>query len=318
MQMLTDLFYIVLYVSVIGSIFTAVLLFISRILQCALPLWFPLGGMILYAFPFLSPDVFLIPRETQMWAEGFRAASVIWVCGCILFLIRDWIRLVLAGQAVKNCRICRDRRLAEISIRCAGMAGLKRKPLLYWGSLDDPVCVTGILRPVILLKEEITAQLSDAELTAVLSHEMTHVRRKHILLERIWAYICILNWFNPLVWAAAKEFSLHCEMDCDDKTLRNLRGKITKAEYAYAMIRLLELSAVRKVKHRQGTGALSFFLTKRRVRRMTAESSKRKKRMTAVLLIVVLAFVIIFSMRFSRQHFYPYPAYNVGIETGVQ
>ena len=53
-------------------------------------------------------------------------------------------------------------------------------------------------------EREITAQLSDAELTAVLSHEMTHVRRKHILLERIWAYICILNWFNPLVWGCGK------------------------------------------------------------------------------------------------------------------
>ena len=198
------------------------------------------------------------------------------------------------------------------------MAGLKRKPLLYWSNLDDPVCVTGILRPVILLKEEIAAQLSDAELTAVLSHEMTHVRRKHILLERICAYICILNWLNPLVWIAGKEFSLHCEMDCDDKTLRNLRGQVSKADYAYAMIRLLELSAVRKAKFRQGAGALSFFLTKRRIRRMTAESSERKRRMTAVLLVVVLAFVIIFSMKFSRQHFYPYPAYSVGIETGVQ
>ena len=101
MQILTDLFYIVLYVSVIGSIFTAALLFISRILRCALPLWFPLGGMILYVFPFPSPDVFLIPRETQVWAEGFRAVSVIWGCGCIFFFIRDWIRLVLAGRAEK-------------------------------------------------------------------------------------------------------------------------------------------------------------------------------------------------------------------------
>lgn len=314
MQILGNIFNAVIFVSVIGSIFTVISLFVNHVLRCTLPLWFSFCGMMLFCVPFLSPDVFLISPEIQDWINGFRIVSFLWACGCGVFLAHDMVRLLLARRAIKNYQICNNERLNSIYSKCAAAATLKKVPILCCGTLDNPICVTGVICPVIIMNETIIEKLTDKELSAVFSHELTHVKRKHVLLERIYDYVCILNWMNPFSWITKRNFSLHCETDCDSHTMKLLRGKVTKTEYASAIIRLLEYGAVRSEKPGNGIGALDFLLTKRRIKRITARTSKIKDRMTAFMLAVLLALMLVLSMRLSREFFYPYPAYDTGIE----
>lgn len=314
MQILGNIFNAVIFVSAIGSIFTVISLFVNHVLRCNLPLWFSFCGMIFFCVPFLSPDVFLISPETQNWINGFRIASLLWVCGCVVFLVHHIIRLMLAKRAIRNYQICNNKRLNSIYSKCAAATTLKKVPTLYCGTLDNPICVTGVICPVIIMNETIIERLTDNELLAVFFHELTHVRRKHALLERIYDYVCILNWMNPFSWIAKGNFSLHCETDCDSHTMKILRGKVTETEYASAIIRLLEYSTVRATKSGSGIGALDFLLTKRRIKRITARTSKIKDRLTAFMLAVLLALMLVLSMQFSRESFYPYPAYDTGIE----
>lgn len=314
MQILGNIFNAVIFVSAIGSLFTVISLFVNHVLRCNLPLWFSLCGMIFFVVPFLSPDVFLISPEIQDWINGFRIASFLWACGCSVLIVHDVIRLMLAKRAIRRYQICNNERLNSIYTKCAAATTLKNVPTLYLGTLDNPICVTGVICPVIIMNERIIEQLTDKELSAVFFHELTHVKRKHALLERLYDYVCILNWMNPLSWIAKRNFSLHCETDCDFHTIKILRGKITETAYASAIIRLLEYSTVRAAKPGNGIGALDFLLTKRRIKRITARTSKIKDGLTAFMLAVLLVLMLVFSMRFSRELFYPYPAYNTGIE----
>ncbi len=314
MQILGNIFNAIIFMSFIGSLFTVISLFADHILRCTLPLWFPVCGMILFCFPFLSPDVFLISPEIQDWLSGFRIASFLWLSGCCVFFSRDIIRLILAKRAVKSFRTCNSERLNHIYSQCMAAFRLKESPVLYWGTLDNPICVTGVIHPAIILNKTIIEQLTDTELFAVFFHELTHIKRKHALLERIYDYICILNWMNPFSWIAKKDFSLHCETDCDCNALKMLQGKVTGTQYASTMIRLLEFSTVRAVKSKNGIGALDFLLTKRRIKRINAKTSKIKDRMISIMLAVLLALTLALSIRFSKEFFYPYPAYNVGTE----
>lgn len=314
MQILGNIFNAVIFVSAIGSIFTVISLFVNHVLRCNLPLWFSFCGMIFFVVPFLSPDVFLISPEIQDWINGFRIASFLWACGCSVLIVHDVIRLMLAKRAIRRYQICNNERLNSIYTKCAAATTLKNVPTLYCGTLDNPICVTGVICPVIIMNERIIEQLTDKELSAVFFHELTHVKRKHALLERLYDYVCIINWMNPLSWIAKRNFSLHCETDCDFHTIKILRGKITETAYASAIIRLLEYSTVRAAKPGNGIGALDFLLTKRRIKRITARTSKIKDGLTAFMLAVLLVLMLVFSMRFSRELFYPYPAYNTGIE----
>lgn len=314
MQILGNIFNAMIFISAIGSIFTVLSLFIHHVLRCPLPLWFPLCGMILFCFPFLSSDVFLISPEVQEWLNGFYIASVIWMCGCGVFLIYDTIRFMLAKRAMKDYHLCNSDRINDICSQCTAVIGLKKVPLLYWGTLEQPICVTGVIRPAIIMNKTIIEQLTDTELFTVLSHELTHIKRKHILCERIFDYVCILNWLNPISWIARNDFSLHCEIDCDCNSLKLSQGKFTETEYASAIVRLLELSAVQAPNSRKRIGVLRFALTKQRIKRITAKTSKIKDKLISAALIVLLILTIAFSTQFSREHFYPYPAYNTGTE----
>lgn len=240
MQTIGNMFYVVLFLSAIGSVFCVLSLFISHVLRCTLPLWFALCGMALFCVPFLSPDVVLIPPEPQHWRGGFRIACAVWLGGCAVLLVWHALRAWLAGRGLKRCRPCHDERLAALCLRCAAAAGIKKPPALYWGAPGTPICVTGALRPAVIMDRTVIEKLTDAELSAVFFHELTHIRRRHILWERLYDCVCIMNWPNPFVWIARGDFSLHCETDCDTHALRSAHGQITQAQYAAAILRLLE------------------------------------------------------------------------------
>ena len=317
MQILGNIFNAVIFVSAIGGIFCVLSLFMNHVLRFTMPLWSPLCGMMLFCFPLLSPEVFLLSPETQEWLKGYYIVCRTWVCGCGVLFIYDTVRSILAKRALKGYQPCDSSRLHAICSRCAETAGLKKAPALYWGTLDNPVCVTGVIHPAVIMSKPVVEKLTNIELSSVFFHELTHIKRRHILLERIYDYVCIANWLNPFVWIARREFSLHCETDCDYNALKFSQGEITKAEYAGAVIRLLELSAVQAAKPGKGIGALSFALTKRRIKRITAKPSRFRDRMVTVLLAVSLMLTIAFSVQFSREHFYPYPAYDMGTEYGA-
>ena len=314
MQTIGNMFYVVLFLSTIGSVFCVLSLFISHVLRCTLPLWFALCGMALFCVPFLSPDVVLIPPEPQHWRGGFHIACAVWLGGCAVLLVWHALRAWLAGRGLKRCRPCHDERLAALCLRCAAAAGIIKPPALYWGAPGTPICVTGALRPAVIMDRAVIEKLTDAELSAVFFHELTHIRRRHILWERLYDCVCIMNWPNPFVWIARGDFSLHCETDCDTHALRSARGQITQAQYAAAILRLLELSAAGAARPGRMPGALTFLLAKRRVQHIVARPSRLRDRALAAVLAVFVALTVAFSAQFSRQHFYPYPAYHVGTE----
>ena len=314
MQILGKIFNVLLFVSAMGGIFCVLSLFAARVLRCALPLWVPLCGMALFCVPILSPEVSLLSPERQDWLSGYCIACCIWAGGCGVFLLCDVVRAALAKRALKGYSRCSDERFTAICSRCAATLGLKKVPELYYGTLENPVCVTGAIRPAILMDRAIVERLTDAELSAVFFHELTHIKRGHLLLRRIYDCVCALHWFNPFVWIARGDFSAHCETDCDCHALKYARGKLTSAAYALAILRLLELSTIRATQPGRGAGALAFLLAKRRLQRITAKPSKIRERMLCAALVVSLAFTVALSLRFSREHFYPYPAYSVGTE----
>ena len=248
MASLYNAFYIILFTSLIGGVFTIVSFLINRIFRIVLPLWAGFGGMALYVVPVFSPGLFPVSPERQIWVEGYKLASVIWGCGIILSALCCLLRMQMGYRAINCCRICDERHINSICVQCAVAAKLKNIPTVYFGGLDDPACVIGVVH-----------------LTAVLEHEIMHIKRGHMVLGRINDVICILNWFNPIAWAAKREFDVLCEIDCDRSALSVLRGKIDHKEYALTMLRLLELSAVGVSVSGVSMSVSGFLLTKRRM-----------------------------------------------------
>ena len=93
--------------------------------------------------------------------------------------------------------------------------------------------VCGFIRPKIY----VPANIGDANLSYILEHERTHIRRKDYLIKPIAFLALILHWFNPLMWLCFALMSRDMEMSCDESVLRKL-GDGAKGGYSSSLLSL--------------------------------------------------------------------------------
>jgi beta-lactamase regulating signal transducer with metallopeptidase domain len=80
--------------------------------------------------------------------------------------------------------------------------------------------VFGVLNPVLLLPDRIASHLTQAQLEAVLRHELCHIRRRDNLAAAIHMVVEVVFWFHPLVWWLGARLMQERENACDEEVLR--------------------------------------------------------------------------------------------------
>lgn len=102
----------------------------------------------------------------------------------------------------------------------AKIAGTNRRvPVYISQSLASP-CIIGVINPIIILTENI---IQDPKATRLaLIHEMVHYKQKDNIIRFIEFTLCIIYWFNPLVWLAAHAARNDAELACDSIVLKKL------------------------------------------------------------------------------------------------
>jgi uncharacterized protein (TIGR03435 family) len=81
--------------------------------------------------------------------------------------------------------------------------------------------VFGIVRPVLLLPENICDRLSAPQLSAIIAHELWHVRRRDNLTAAIHMLVEATFWFHPAVWWIRARLLEERERACDEAVLRS-------------------------------------------------------------------------------------------------
>ncbi len=80
--------------------------------------------------------------------------------------------------------------------------------------------VFGIFRPVLLLPQGIFERLAQAQLQAVIAHELCHIRYRDNLTAGIHMFVETVFWFHPLVWWIGKRMVEERERACDEEVLQ--------------------------------------------------------------------------------------------------
>ncbi|MCY3002006.1 MAG: M56 family metallopeptidase [Planctomycetota bacterium] len=96
----------------------------------------------------------------------------------------------------------------------AKLAGLRRLPSVHAVELTSPA-VTGLWRPKLLLPASALERAPNRDDTHALLHELTHLRRRDLLLDEAVALLRCVFWFQPLVWLAAVRLHELSELACD-------------------------------------------------------------------------------------------------------
>jgi bla regulator protein BlaR1 len=138
-------------------------------------------------------DGWITPFILALWAFGFAAIALV--------RVRDWRRIRAAVHASTPARIA-----STIEVRVTP------------GLLEPGVA--GLIRPILLLPEGITERLTPSQLNAVLTHELSHVRRGDNLTSALHMIVETLFWFHPLVWWIGARLVDERERACDEEVLR--------------------------------------------------------------------------------------------------
>jgi TonB family protein len=83
-------------------------------------------------------------------------------------------------------------------------------------ALVEVPTVIGWLRPVVLVPVSCFTGLSSAQIEAILSHELAHIRRHDYLVSVFQSVIEALLFYHPAVWWVSKQVRRERECCCDD------------------------------------------------------------------------------------------------------
>lgn len=123
----------------------------------------------------------------------------------------------------------------------ARQMGLRRTPRVRTGPHVQTPCVSGWLRPVILLPDNLDGTLTPTELRLTLAHEMAHLKRGDLPLAVVPLLARTLFFFHPLAWWASAEWAAAREEACDALALS--ATCLPPAEYGRLLLKLASPTA---------------------------------------------------------------------------
>jgi uncharacterized protein (TIGR03435 family) len=143
----------------------------------------------------------------------------IWVGGFVVVLLTWFARWRRISVALRQSTALREGREAETLRRVEQLAGLRRPIELLMSPATLEPGIFGIVKPVLLWPREISERLDDAQLEAILVHEIWHARRRDNLTAAIHMLVEAIFWFHPLVWWLGARLLEERELACDEAVL---------------------------------------------------------------------------------------------------
>ena len=162
--------------------------------------------------------------ELEVTRDRFAFLRYIWYAG--IALVAVWFLFV-------NLRFARRLRRQGVPYT-EGLPMDCPLPVYVVDGLSTP-CLAGLLRPAIYLNR---AALNSGHLDHILTHELVHYRHR----DHWWAVVrcaCLaVQWFNPLVWAAAYLSRQDCETACDASAIGRL-GEGERLAYGHTLVNMI-------------------------------------------------------------------------------
>lgn len=192
-----------------------------------------------------------------------------WLCGFLLVLFVSFLRWQKVSALARASTPLRAGREFAALRQIERAASARRPSEIRLSSASLEPGVFGILHPVLLWPQGISAHLSDAQIESIIAHELGHIRRRDNLTAALHILAEAIFWFHPLVWWIGTRLVAERERACDEQVLE---FGSERAVYAEGILRTCEFCSVAPLACVSGiTGA---DLERRIVRIMTPGSAR--------------------------------------------
>ncbi|WP_066504152.1 M56 family metallopeptidase [Abyssisolibacter fermentans] len=201
--------------------------------------------------------------------------------GIVLFAI---VNDVIFRKNLNKCSILKDRNIIATYNACLEKMHINRDiPIIMTDMISTPA-IYGVIRPKILLPLNITELLDENELKYVFLHELSHYKRKDVVVFCLVTICKALNWFNPIVWFGLNSMKFDCEIACDALVLSYIKND-ELIEYGNTILNLLKKVNNKVVKPLGVVGMLGY---KSNLKRRIIMITKFKKRTFKIVTISIV------------------------------
>ncbi|MFD3156964.1 M56 family metallopeptidase [Haloimpatiens sp. FM7330] len=167
------------------------------------------------------------------------AVFLIWISVVVILTIYILVSNIRFYMKISRKNSIDNDKIINIFINCKKELNIKRNiSLIESEKIKSPMLI-GIFKPKIVIPFDLHLKTNITRVRYVLLHELIHFKRKDIFINCLTISICILHWFNPLLWYAFYKMRQDCELCCDNDVLYFLKTDEIK-EYGYTIIDLLK------------------------------------------------------------------------------
>ena len=160
---------------------------------------------------------------TYIWALGMLVYLLIIAVSYVIFLAKKRKNSVAIAQSpiLDSVREALNIK-QQIPVR---MSPEVRSPMLV-----------GIIFPTVYIP---CREISDENLQMVFLHELTHFKRKDLVIKWLCLFVNIVHWFNPFAYLLFSNLSEACETSCDMAVTKNMSDDEQKI-YIKTILELVE------------------------------------------------------------------------------
>lgn len=169
----------------------------------------------------------------------YKFPSLTWInriVGSILVIIYTVYQFIKFKRVISNSIELKDRTHLNESLK---KFNIKREVKVYINDEIDTPITYEILNPKIILQKSI---LKDWDLLDhVLTHELVHIEKYHILLSHLKNLIICLYWYNPFLIISLRYFEEDIEINCDQIVIGKIGDSLeNRKNYCQSLLKLIE------------------------------------------------------------------------------
>ncbi|HEV8368893.1 MAG TPA: M56 family metallopeptidase [Pyrinomonadaceae bacterium] len=238
-----------------------------------------------FSEPLAAPDVFLLNRSMAVFLVGVYFA--VFAYGSYRF-VRAWdLTRRLRRTSVE---LDHDERISALIQQCANAISRASDvvPIRFSETVPVPLTI-GVLKPIIILPQQLLAEANDEVLTSAIGHELIHVRRRDYALNFIYELLYLPLLFHPAAALIRRRIRQTRELSCDELVAE----RVMNAEiYARSLVKLASSAPpLRRLSVTTNVGIADADILEARIMSLLRKPKldTRRKRMILIAISLLLA-----------------------------
>lgn len=223
-------------------------------------------------YPIINTDFSAIDIvEKASNIDFFSLVAILWIVGIIVISIYQIYSYRELVKKTKSLTPATD--VQNIIAELKEKLGIKQNVSAFYDNYIDTPMLIGISKPKILLPNK---RIDENQLSYILTHELTHLKRKDLWWKLVLQVIAIIHWFNPIVYLFRIEFEKQLEYSCDEMVAENLSFE-ERRNYGFTILQSVQVTKMVRYSF-MGVG---FATTKQKLERRIKNMLNLKKMKTS-------------------------------------